>query len=152
MTSLSWKSLTKKEKTLVRRCLAVRKNAYAPYSRFKVGALALASSGEVYEGCNVESADYTLTTHAEMNAINAMVAAGQTRLAGIVVALSSVSGPAVPCGLCRQKMTEFADKPSMPILCAGLDKKGGIRDLSRFTLAELLPRAFSKRNLAGSRS
>ena len=148
MTPLSLKNLSRRDQKLVRNCLAVRKNDYAPYSRFKVGAVAVSASGRTYEGCNVESSDYTLTTHAEMNAINAMVTAGETELAEVVVCLSAVSGLPVPCGLCRQKMKEFASRKGVKILCVGLDRKGKVKKIFRTSLAELLPLAFSKDNLS----
>src|SRR5512134_2538631 len=120
MTPVSWKRLSALDRKLAGLGLAVRKNAHAPYSRFKVGAVAVSSSGALYAGCNVESGDYTLTTHAEMNAINAMIAAGETRLSEIAVALSAVPGLPVPCGLCRQKMMEFAGSKGVRVLCVGL--------------------------------
>jgi len=144
---LTWKSLSPGERSLVEQCLAVRKRAYAPYSSFKVGAIAVSSSGKAYAGCNVESADFTLTTHAEMNAIDSMVAAGETRLQSVVVALSSVSGLPVPCGLCRQKMTEFAVRGDLPVLCVGLGADGKIKDLFRIALDRLLPLAFTSSSL-----
>ena len=147
MIAVSLDELSKTERGLVARSRAVRLKAYAPYSRFKVGAVAVAASGRAYAGCNVESSDYTLTTHAEMNAINAMVSAGELSLSAIVVCLSAEKGPPVPCGLCRQKMVEFAGPEGVKILCVGLDAKDGIRRIFRTTLAELLPVPFSSRNL-----
>jgi cytidine deaminase len=150
MTPLSLKKLSDADRALVDRSLAARENAYAPYSRFKVGAVAVSSSGRLYPGCNVESSDYTLTTHAEMNAINAMVAAGETELAAVAVCLPAVTGLPVPCGLCRQKMKEFAGRKGVAILCVGLDRRDRVSTVFRTTLDELLPLAFSKDNLKKS--
>jgi cytidine deaminase len=125
-------------------CLKVRKNAYAPYSRFLVGAAAVGASGRIYPGCNVESADYTLTTHAEMNAVNMMIAAGERRLKEMFICLASGAELPVPCGLCRQKMSEFADRIDIPVFGILLDEKGRPTNLHRFTLDELLPHAFGK--------
>lgn len=86
--------------------LAVRENAHAPYSNFKVGAAIRAASGTVYAGCNVENVAYPEGTCAEAGAIAAMVAAGDTRLSEVYVVAGSPS-PVPPCGGCRQKLAEF---------------------------------------------
>ncbi|MFK7754547.1 MAG: cytidine deaminase [Sedimentitalea sp.] len=86
--------------------LAVRENAHAPYSGFKVGAAIRAASGAVYQGCNVENVAYPEGTCAEAGAIAAMVAAGETKLAEVYVVAGSPS-PVPPCGGCRQKLAEF---------------------------------------------
>ena len=85
---------------------AVRENAYAPYSRFKVGAAIRSLSGAVYVGCNVENVAYPEGTCAEAGAIAAMVAAGETRLAEVFV-IADAPAPVPPCGGCRQKLAEF---------------------------------------------
>ena len=85
---------------------AVRENAHAPYSNFKVGAAIRAVSGVVYVGCNVENVAYPEGTCAEAGAIAAMVAAGDTRLTEVYVIAGSPS-PVPPCGGCRQKLAEF---------------------------------------------
>ena len=87
---------------------AVRENAYAPYSKFKVGAAMRATSGAVYVGCNVENVAYPEGTCAEAGAIAAMIAAGDTRIAEVAVIADSPQ-PVSPCGGCRQKIAEFAD-------------------------------------------
>lgn len=128
----------------------MRRHAYAPYSRFRVGATAIAASGRLYAGCNVESADYTLTTHAEMNAIDTMVAAGERRLAGLVLCLEAAPPRLpVPCGLCRQKISEFAVNGRIPVVGALLDGRGRVRELHRWTLDELLPHRFGREHLEG---
>ena len=86
---------------------AVRENAYAPYSNFKVGAAIRATSGAVYAGVNVENVAYPEGTCAEAGAIAAMIAAGDTAIAEVYVIADSPS-PVPPCGGCRQKLAEFA--------------------------------------------
>ena len=87
--------------------IAVRENAYAPYSTFQVGAAIRAASGTVYVGCNVENAAYPEGTCAEAGAIAAMVAAGETELVAAYV-VAGADKPVPPCGGCRQKLAEFA--------------------------------------------
>ncbi len=84
----------------------VRENAYAPYSKFKVGAAVRSASGKVYVGCNVENAAYPEGTCAEAGAIAAMVAAGETKLVEAYV-IADCPEPITPCGGCRQKLAEF---------------------------------------------
>lgn len=89
-----------------------RENAYAPYSRYKVGAAVLTEGGRIYTGCNIENASYGATICAERVAASAAVAAGEKKLVAMaVVSDSNVPGP--PCGICRQFLIEFA--PEMPI-------------------------------------
>jgi cytidine deaminase len=115
---------------------AVRENAYVPYSRFKVGAALRATSGAVHVGCNVENVAYPEGTCAEAGAIAAMVAAGDTRIAEIVVIADSPT-PVTPCGGCRQKIAEFADPTVRVTICTtdGLSQT--------VTVADLLPGAFA---------
>ena len=120
---------------LVDEARAVRENAYAPYSRFKVGAAIRAASGAVFRGCNVENAAYPEGTCAEAGAIAAMVAAGETRIAEVAVIADSPD-PVSPCGGCRQKLAEFAD-PDVPVTLATMD---GTR--AETTVGALLPGGF----------
>ncbi|WP_170458437.1 cytidine deaminase [Ruegeria arenilitoris] len=115
--------------------LKVRKNAYAPYSNFKVGAAVRTPSGEVFAGCNVENVAYPEGTCAEAGAIAAMVAAGENKLAEVYVVASSPQ-PVPPCGGCRQKLAEFGDK-DVVVTMATVD---GIE--TRTTIGDLLPGAF----------
>lgn len=94
--------------TLLDTARAVRENAYAPYSKFKVGAALRSTSGTVYAGCNVENVAYPEGTCAEAGAIAAMIAGGDKRIAEIAVIADSPQ-PVSPCGGCRQKIAEFAD-------------------------------------------
>ncbi len=120
--------------------LAAQQKAYAPYSRFKVGAAILANDGKVYPGCNVENAAYPVGACAEAGAISAMIAGGAGAIRAIVV-IGDGAELVTPCGACRQRIREFA-APETPILIAGPD---GIR--ARFSLAELLPASFGPANL-----
>ena len=140
MTSLP----RKLEATLVDAAVRARARAYAPYSRFKVGAALLCADGTVVTGCNVENASYGLCICAERTAVAAAVAAGHTRFRAIAVATGSAP-PSPPCGMCRQVLVEFA--PDMPIVLVG---KGGAR--ARTTLKRLFPGTFTPALLASGRS
>ncbi len=112
-----------------------REKAYAPYSRFKVGAALRGVSGRIYAGCNVENAAYPVGTCAEAGAIAAMIAGGETRIAEALV-LADSPEPVTPCGACRQRLAEFAGLDT-PVHSAG---ETGLR--VTFTLQELLPYGF----------
>jgi len=126
--------------SLIDAALAVRENAHAPYSNFKVGAAILSRSGSVYVGCNVENVAYPEGTCAEAGAIAAMVAAGETEIAEVAVVADSPS-PVTPCGGCRQKLAEFSND-EVGVTMANLD---GVTETA--TVAELLPSAFDKRQM-----
>lgn len=132
--------MTDKPNDLVDAALAAMKRAYAPYSKFKVGAAVRGESGRIYSGCNVENAAYPEGCCAEASAISAMVNAGETRITEIAVA-GTGDDLCTPCGGCRQKLREFA-KPDLPIHVCGPE---GIRET--FTLDALLPHAFGPDNL-----
>ena len=119
---------------------AVRENAHAPYSGFKVGAAIRATSGRIHTGCNVENAAYPQGACAEAGAISAMVAAGDTAIAALYV-IADAPGPVAPCGGCRQRISEFA-APDTPVTMANL--RG---ETLTMTLAQLLPGAFVKSDL-----
>lgn len=113
----------------------VRAKAYAPYSRFLVGAALRADNSQVYVGCNVENVAYPEGTCAEAGAIAAMVAAGARRIEELYVIADSPV-PVSPCGGCRQKIAEFA-KGDVVVTLANLD---GVEH--RTTIGTLLPGAF----------
>ncbi|MDU8929895.1 cytidine deaminase [Alisedimentitalea sp. MJ-SS2] len=119
---------------------AVRENAYAPYSHFKVGAAIRGKSGTIYSGCNVENAAYPEGTCAEAGAIAAMIAAGETEFTEAAVIADSPN-PVPPCGGCRQKLAEFATGHVEITLAT---TAGSTRTT---TIAELLPGAFSQSDL-----
>jgi cytidine deaminase len=120
---------------------AAQGKAYAPYSRFKVGAALRTPSGAIFSGCNVENAAYPQGSCAEAGAISAMALAGERRIAEILV-VGDGEGLCTPCGGCRQRIREFADAAT-PIHVADPE---GVR--ASFTLGELLPHAFGPEHLS----
>lgn len=123
---------------LIARAREAMRNAWAPYSEFRVGAAIEAADGRVFVGCNVESASYGLTICAERMALGAAVAAGARQLRRIAVT-TEVEPPAAPCGACRQLLAEFGLKTE--VIAAGPSSE------RRWTLGALLPDAFTKESL-----
>ena len=121
--------------SLIDSARAVRENAYAPYSNFKVGAALKAASGAVYVGCNVENVAYPEGTCAEAGAIAAMVAGGDKTITEMAVIADSPK-PVSPCGGCRQKIAEFADGD----VVVTLTTMDGVT--MQTTVAALLPGSF----------
>lgn len=121
--------------SLIDDAAAVRLNAYAPYSKFKVGAALKTASGAVYVGCNVENIAYPEGTCAEAGAIAAMIAAGETRFVEAAVIAESPS-PVPPCGGCRQKLAEFADEGARLTMATTAGNQ------QEMAVADLLPGAF----------
>ena len=119
---------------------AARAYAYAPYSKFSVGAALQDEQGRIHAGCNVENAAYPQGLCAEAVAIGHLVAAGGRRIVAAAVVGEGAS-PVTPCGGCRQKLREFA-ADDMPILVGDLQS---LR--ARFTLGELLPFSFGPEHL-----
>lgn len=131
---------------LLKAALAARQNAYAPYSKFHVGACVKAASGKLYVGCNCENASYPVGLCAEACAIAAMVAAGEREIAEILVVGGPASGEpwlelVTPCGACRQRIAEFGHEGTR-IHAAGIAENGKAGLQRSFTLGELLPFAF----------
>lgn len=128
------------EAALVEAALAARKNAYAPYSDFAVGAAVRDEADRVHAGANVENAAYPQGQCAEASAIGVMIAAGGRRIVAVAVA-----GPddavCTPCGGCRQRLFEFA-APGVPVtICT----PSGV--VARFTVGALLPHGFGPKTL-----
>jgi cytidine deaminase len=120
------------DQQLVTQAIEVAGRAYAPYSRFHVGAVLVGKDGRIFAGCNVENISFGLTICAERNAVFAAVAAGCREFERIVV-VADTAVPASPCGACRQVLAEF--NPDLEVLLANF------RGLSEtFQLSELLPR------------
>ena len=113
----------------------MRARAYAPSSRFHVGAAILADDGKIYAGCNVENAAYPIGNCAEASAIAAMIAGGGKRIRRIYVTGPGRS-PVTPCGGCRQRIREFANQDAV-VISHGVDGA----PLSQ-TVAQLLPHSF----------
>ena len=127
------------EQRLLQAAREAASRAYAPYSRFPVGAALEAEDGRIFTGGNVENASYGLAVCAERSAVFQAVSAGCRRFTRIAIVAGTGKAPAPPCGACRQVLAEFAD-PSFECLLATLDRPDFIR---RFTLADLLPHPFS---------
>lgn len=116
-----------------------RERAYAPYSNFRVGAAVEAESGNIYIGCNVESASYGLTVCAERVAIWKGISCGETRFKQIAVVVDTEE-LTPPCGVCRQIIWEFCG--DVPVILSNLEGKSEI-----IKMGELLPRAFDSKFL-----
>jgi cytidine deaminase len=119
---------------------AMMARAYAPYSKFHVGAVVRGSNGKLYGGCNVENAAYPVGNCAEASAISAMVADGETRIVEVMV-MGEGEELISPCGSCRQRLREFAADGVPVHLC---DPNGVRRTV---TLGELLPLSFGPSHL-----
>lgn len=127
------------QEELIGRAVDARSKAYAPYSNFKVGAALVAENGEVFTGCNVESASYGLTVCAERVAIWKAVSEGVTKFTEIAV-VADTEELTPPCGVCRQIIWEFCG--DIPVVLANL--KGQSETVQ---MRELLPRAFDTKFL-----
>lgn len=131
---------------LIRLALAARQMAYAPYSKYRVGAALLTKRGKVYQGCNIENAAYTPSNCAERTAFFKAVSEGERGFEAIAIVGGSQDNPtdyAYPCGVCRQVMMEFCNPQQFQIILATSTQQYEI-----FTLQELLPRGFGPDNLA----
>jgi cytidine deaminase len=125
------------ELQLIERALAVRGNAYAPHSGFRVGAAVLDERGQVHVGCNVENASYPLGSCAETAAIAAMIADGGKKIRAIAVAGGRDDiVTCTPCGGCRQRIAEFADATTRVIVLDGASNARSYR------IGDLLPDSF----------
>ena len=122
------------DKELLAAALAARKNAYAPYSKFAVGAAVRTADGKIFTGCNVENASYGLSCCAERCAIFAAVGAGERKFTALCV-VADTKESVSPCGACRQVMTEF----KIPEII--LANTNG--DVKIYTPEELLPYGFT---------
>lgn len=122
---------------LVNQAIEAREKAYAPYSKFKVGAAILTKEGAVFPGCNIENASYGATICAERVAVANMVSSGHTDPIAIAICYNETEF-ALPCGICRQVLSEFADQnEDLIVLMAKTD--GTYQET---TLSTLLPGAF----------
>jgi cytidine deaminase len=121
----------------MQKAIEVSKNAYAPYSKFAVGACLITESGKIYKGCNFENSSFGMTICAERNAIGSAIAEGERKIKAIAI-YSPNQDNCVPCGACRQVLHEF---------CESDDKLDVIvkigNELKVYTLAHLLPESFS---------
>ena len=131
---------------LIEMALDARRIAYAPYSKFKVGAALLGSNGVVYMGCNVENASYPATNCAERTAIFSAVAEGQKEFEAIAIVGGNEDASELelcaPCGICRQVIEEFAEDRDMKIYIVKNEN-----DYIETTLNKIMPEGFSKEDL-----
>lgn len=107
---------------LVKAAIEARENAYAPYSKFSVGAAVLGTDGKIYKGCNIENVSYGMTMCAERTALFKMVSEGCRKFSAIAIVAGENATDGAPCGACRQVMGEFAaDLAETEVLLASLD-------------------------------
>ncbi len=129
------------DQDLIAAAIAAMDRAYAPYSKFPVGAAILDETGGIHVGANVENAAYPVGNCAEASAIAAMVMAGRSRIAKIAVAGGNGDLLCTPCGACRQRIREFGADNTPVMVCS----PDGLQRV--FTLGELLPESFGPENL-----
>ena len=125
------------KRRLLEQARLVRSKAYAPYSKFQVGAAVMARDGQIFTGVNVENASFPAGVCAETNAVAAAVAAGEQDLVAVCV-ITQMSPPASPCGVCRQVLAEFG--PNMQVVLATPNPEEPPVSMS---LADLLPGHFN---------
>jgi cytidine deaminase len=130
------KGLTSEQRELVQEASKARELAYAPYSRFKVGAAVRTKSGKIYLGCNIENVSYGLSMCAERAAIFNAVAAGDREITEIAV-VTDADPPSVPCGACRQVLAEFSR-------CARIILQNIEGEHEVTSIKELFPRPFEQ--------
>lgn len=131
-----------KKQELIQIALEARKKAYAPYSKYQVGAALLGKSGHIYSGCNVENASFGATICAERTAAVKAVSEGETSFIALVVATDG-NEPGAPCGICRQFLAEFG--LDLILILVNLDGKK-----IETTLDQYLPGAFVPKSLNNS--
>lgn len=132
------------EKELFIHAKEAMKNSYAPYSNYNVGAALLCKNGNIYKGCNIENASYSVTNCAERTALFSAVANGEKEFVAICVVggkNGETTDYAMPCGVCRQALSEFCDADFKVFV--GKNEN----DIKEFTLGELLPCSFNKSKL-----
>jgi len=126
---------------VIKQAIEAMENAYAPYSKFKVGAALLTKSGKIYTGCNIENSSYGASVCAERVAIFKAVSEGEHDFELLVVA-TKTEEPSPPCGICRQVISEFSN--DLPIML--VNDKGSIIETN---INKLLPFPFLKERLDG---
>lgn len=127
-------------KELIQTALDARKNAYAPYSHYQVGAALLSSDGTIYSGCNIENASYGATNCAERTTFFSAVSEGKRDFLAIAITGGlegeEISDYAVPCGICRQIMQEFCGDDFQVIVAKSTE------DFRQYPFSEILPFGF----------
>ena len=130
-------------RSLMEAAARAREFSYSPYSHYRVGAALLTADGRIFTGCNVENAGYSPTNCAERTAIFKAISEGARDFAAIAVMGGlgeTLDAACTPCGVCRQVLAEFCE-PTMPVIL------GSPEEMRVMTLGELLPFAFTKKNL-----
>lgn len=133
-----------KKETLFEIAKEVMKNSYAPYSNYNVGAALLTKNEDVYIGCNIENASYSVTCCAERTALFKAVSVGERDFSAICIVGGKngvITDYAMPCGACRQALSEFCDADFKVYVGISED------DIKEYTLGELLPHSFNKSKL-----
>ena len=125
---------------LIEEAKKARDKAYVPYSKFPVGAALLASNGNVYHGCNIENAAYSMCNCAERTALFKALSEGEREFLMLAV-VADTDRPVPPCGACRQVISELCPQ-DMPIILTNLSG-----EIQQLTVEELLPGAFSAEDL-----
>ncbi|MFO7315598.1 MAG: cytidine deaminase [Bacilli bacterium] len=125
---------------LLEEAKVAREKAYAPYSKFSVGAALLTKSGKVFHGCNIENASFGLTNCAERTALFKAVSEGETEFQALLV-VADTKNPVAPCGACRQVIAEFCP-PEMPVYLANI-----YGDIKQTTVEQLLPSSFTSEDM-----
>jgi cytidine deaminase len=125
---------------LISKALEIKERAYAPYSKYRVGAAAMTADGRIFTGVNIENASYGLTVCAERVALFKGVTEGYTNFVALAVSVDT-EAPGSPCGACRQVLTEFMEQDASVYL---VNHKG---EGTEVTVAQLLPGAFSGKSL-----
>lgn len=132
--------MTNSKTRLFNEAKTTRENSYSPYSKFKVGASILTNKDNIYSGCNVENASYSVCTCAEENAISTMVANGETTIKELLVITDTETGSA-PCGACRQRILEFSNNDTIIHIANTQEITKSIK------MTDLIPHSFSKEDL-----
>lgn len=122
-------------KELVDMSLKVRENAYAPFSKFRVGAVLVTENGKLFTGVNVENSSFGATCCAERTAIFKAVSEGERKFSMLIISSDSDTFT-LPCGICRQVIAEFVND-DFNLICS--DKNGNYKE---FTFGQILPEAF----------
>jgi len=138
--------LTKElEQKLMRTAIEYRKRSYSPYSGFQVGAALLSADGEIFGGCNIESASFSPTNCAERTALFKAVSEGVKEFTAIAVVGGKAEGElefCSPCGVCRQALVEFCNPKSFVVYLGTSEE-----DYKGYLLEELLPYSFTPKNV-----
>lgn len=132
------------KKDLFNLAVDAMKNSYAPYSRYNVGAALLCKNGNIYKGCNIENASFSITNCAERTALFSAISNGEKEFEAICIVCSKngeITDFAMPCGACRQALAEFCDENFK--IYVGINENY----IKEFDLSELLPYSFEKSKL-----